>query len=53
MQNDWSALMVASKKGHEDIVDYLVAHGADVNLQKEVRFLRGDVPSLPIFLFIT
>ena len=44
IQNDWSALMVATKKGHEDIVHYLVDHGgANVNLKKEVCFFHQDI----------
>ena len=38
-QNGWSALMYASLKGHVEVVDKLLQHGATVDLQKEVHTL--------------
>ncbi len=35
MQNDWTALMAATKNGH---VEVLVVHGAKVDLQKRVGY---------------
>ena len=35
-----TALMLASEKGHQAVVDTLLAHGADVNL-KGVRTVVG------------
>ena len=34
-----SPLQVAAKKGHTDVVDILVKHGADVNTKNRVRNL--------------
>ena len=36
---DWSALAVAVKNGHEDIVNYLVKHDADTSYVKRVKRL--------------
>ena len=35
-QDDWSALMLATKNGHEAIVRYLVEHGSNVSYKKKV-----------------
>ena len=38
-QDGWSSLMIASQKGHVEVVDKLLQHGATVDLQKEVHTL--------------
>ena len=35
-QNGWTSLMVASQNGHVEVVDKLLQHGANVDLQKKV-----------------
>lgn len=36
LQTGWSAIMTATKNGHEDVVKYLVEHGSNVHNVKEV-----------------
>ena len=37
MQDEWTALMIASGKGHVDVVNALLQHGANVHLQSKVK----------------
>ena len=41
LQNKRSPLNVAVEKGHTDVVDILVRHGANVNTKDQVRNLYG------------
>jgi ankyrin repeat protein len=36
MQRGWSAIMIATKNEHEDIVRYLVEKGSDLHYKKQV-----------------
>ena len=36
-QYGWTALMLASEEGHTDVVQLLLSHGAQVELQEMVR----------------
>lgn len=40
LQNGWTALMCSSKKGHREVVEILLQHGTNVDMQEEVR--RGS-----------
>ena len=37
MQDGFSALIVASQEGHEQVVDVLLGHGVSPHLQTEVQ----------------
>lgn len=37
MQIDWTAVMVATKNGHKDVVCYLVENDFDVHYQNKVQ----------------
>ena len=48
MQNDWTALMAATKNGHVEVVYYLVDHGAKVDLQKRVGYSMSNSETVTI-----
>ena len=35
-QDGWTALMIASEKGHKEVVKLLLDHGANINMQNKV-----------------
>ena len=37
VQHGWSSLMLASDRGHVEVVDMLLKHGANPNIQNQVR----------------
>ena len=37
IQEGWTALMAASRRGHFDIVDQLLSHGADPDMKDDVK----------------
>jgi len=47
----WSALFVAVKNGHEEIVQYLVEKGADVSYQKRVSYRNEASNGTPVCVF--
>jgi len=42
LQEGWTALMAASRRGHLDIVEQLLVHGANPNMQDYVSFLHNE-----------
>ena len=42
LQEGWTALMAASRRGHFDIVEQLLVHGANPNMQDYVSFLHTE-----------
>lgn len=42
LKNGYNALMLASEKGHADVVELLLQHNAQVNLQNKVGLCNGS-----------
>ena len=40
IQKGWTALYIACKKGHDELVKILLQAGADPNIQNEVSILK-------------
>ena len=48
LQDGQTALVIASKKGHDQIVELLLMRKADVNHQTKVRLFMSSVCILPL-----
>lgn len=43
MQDNWSALLNASKEGHHRAVETLIRHGADIEHRDIVSNIKGNI----------
>lgn len=47
-QDSWTAIMYAADNGHLGMMECLLAHGADVNVQSYVRIAHRSTSSPPM-----
>ena len=52
LQNGWTALHFAARKGFEDIVKILVEHGSNIQLEDQVFIFFFDIKFLINFLIV-
>ena len=48
----WTALILASRESHCEIIDALIDHGADIDQKTEVRFILLQLISLFVLFFV-